>query len=72
MVTRAKRRNLQNELSASLGERDNLRNLSRAQAEQIAKTKTPDLTAADLEAAVRTVAGSARSMGVEVEGFKHG
>ena len=36
------------------------------------KTKTPDLTAADLDAAVRTVAGSARSMGVEVEGFKHG
>jgi large subunit ribosomal protein L11 len=42
--------------------------LSRAQAEEIAKTKTPDLTAADLAAAVRTVAGSARSMGVEVEG----
>ena len=42
--------------------------LTRAQAEQIAKTKMPDLTAADLEAAVRTVAGSARSMGVEVEG----
>jgi large subunit ribosomal protein L11 len=43
--------------------------LSRAQAEEIAKTKTPDLTAADLEAAIRTVAGSARSMGVEVEGI---
>lgn len=43
--------------------------LTRAQAEEIAKTKTPDLTAADLEAAVRTIAGSARSMGVEVEGF---
>ena len=43
--------------------------LTRAQAEEIAKTKTPDLTAADLEAAVRTVAGSARSMGVEVEGI---
>jgi large subunit ribosomal protein L11 len=42
--------------------------LTRAQAEEIARTKTPDLTAADLEAAVRTVAGSARSMGVEVEG----
>ncbi|MPZ44390.1 MAG: 50S ribosomal protein L11 [Betaproteobacteria bacterium] len=42
--------------------------LTRAQAEEIAKTKTPDLTAADLEAAIRTVAGSARSMGVEVEG----
>jgi large subunit ribosomal protein L11 len=42
--------------------------LTRAQIEEIAKTKTPDLTAADLNAAVRTIAGSARSMGVEVEG----
>jgi len=42
--------------------------ISRKQLEEIAKTKTPDLTAADLEAAVRTVAGTARSMGVDVEG----
>lgn len=42
--------------------------LTRAQVEAIATTKMPDLTAADLEAAVRTIAGSARSMGVEVEG----
>lgn len=42
--------------------------LTRQQAEEIAKTKMPDLTAADMDAAVRTVAGSARSMGVEVEG----
>jgi large subunit ribosomal protein L11 len=42
--------------------------ISRKQLEDIAKTKTPDLTAADLDAAVRTIAGSARSMGVEVEG----
>jgi large subunit ribosomal protein L11 len=42
--------------------------LTRAQAEEIAKTKQPDLTAADLDAAVRTVAGTARSMGVDVEG----
>jgi large subunit ribosomal protein L11 len=42
--------------------------ITRAQIEEIAKTKTPDLTAADLEAAVRTIAGSARSMGVDVEG----
>src|SRR4030095_7268533 len=41
---------------------------SRKQLEDIAKTKTPDLTAADLDAAVRTIAGSARSMGVDVEG----
>ena len=43
--------------------------LTRAQVEQIAKQKTPDLTAANLEAAMRTVAGSARSMGVDVEAF---
>ena len=42
--------------------------LTRAQIEEIAKTKQKDLTAADLEAAVRTIAGSARSMGVTVEG----
>ena len=42
--------------------------ITRAQAEEIAKTKMPDLTAADLDAAVRTVAGSARSMGIIVEG----
>lgn len=48
---------------------DKVGRLSRAQVEQIAKQKQPDLTAADLEAAMRTVAGSARSMGVEVEGF---
>ncbi|SUA65105.1 50S ribosomal protein L11 [Oligella urethralis] len=42
--------------------------LNRAQLEEIAKTKEPDLTAADLDAAVRTIAGSARSMGIEVEG----
>jgi large subunit ribosomal protein L11 len=48
---------------------DKVGRLTRAQIEQIAKQKMPDLTAADLEAAMRTVAGSARSMGVEVEGF---
>jgi large subunit ribosomal protein L11 len=48
---------------------DKVGKLTRAQAEEIAKMKMPDLTAADLDAAVRTVAGSARSMGIEVEGF---
>ncbi len=43
--------------------------LSAAQIEEIAKTKMKDLTAADLAAAVRTIAGSARSMGVTVEGL---
>ncbi|MCH9638842.1 MAG: 50S ribosomal protein L11 [Betaproteobacteria bacterium] len=42
--------------------------LSRSQAEEIAKVKMPDLTAADMDAAVRTIAGSARSMGIDVEG----
>ena len=48
---------------------DKVGSITRAQAEEIAKTKMPDLTASDLDAAVRTVAGSARSMGVTVEGF---
>ena len=43
--------------------------LTRAQVEEIAKTKMPDLTAADMDAAVRTIAGSARSMGITVEGL---
>jgi large subunit ribosomal protein L11 len=49
---------------------DKVGKLTRAQAEEIAMAKMPDLTAADLDAAVRTVAGSARSMGVTVEGVK--
>jgi large subunit ribosomal protein L11 len=48
---------------------DKVGSISRAQVEEIAKTKMKDLTAADLEAAVRTIAGSARSMGVNVEGL---
>ncbi|HYW76993.1 MAG TPA: 50S ribosomal protein L11 [Gammaproteobacteria bacterium] len=43
--------------------------ITRAQVEEIAKAKEPDLSAADLDAAVRTIAGSARSMGIEVEGL---
>ena len=42
--------------------------VTRDQLEEIAKTKEPDLTAADMDAAVRTIAGSARSMGLNVEG----
>jgi large subunit ribosomal protein L11 len=42
--------------------------VTRAQLEEIAATKMPDLTAADMDAAVRTIAGSARSMGLVVEG----
>ncbi|OGT50406.1 MAG: 50S ribosomal protein L11 [Gammaproteobacteria bacterium RIFCSPHIGHO2_12_FULL_41_15] len=44
--------------------------LTRAQLEEIAAAKKPDLTAAEIEAAVRTIAGTARSMGVETEGVK--
>ena len=44
--------------------------VNRRQLEDIATTKMPDLTAADMDAAVRTVAGTARSMGIETEGVK--
>jgi large subunit ribosomal protein L11 len=43
--------------------------ITRKQIEEVATTKKPDLTAADMEAAVRTIAGTARSMGVDVEGL---
>ena len=43
--------------------------ISMAQLEEIAKTKMPDLTASDMAAALRTMAGTARSMGVDVEGI---
>ncbi|MDH4107679.1 MAG: 50S ribosomal protein L11 [Gammaproteobacteria bacterium] len=42
--------------------------VNREQLEEIAKTKMPDLTAAGMDAAVRTIAGTARSMGIDVEG----
>jgi large subunit ribosomal protein L11 len=47
---------------------DKIGRLTRKQMEEIAQIKMPDLTAADMDAAVRTIAGSARSMGIEVEG----
>ncbi|MDR1367420.1 MAG: 50S ribosomal protein L11 [Candidatus Accumulibacter sp.] len=49
--------------------RDKVGKLTRAQCEAIAAQKMPDLTAVDMEAAVRTIAGSARSMGITVEGL---
>jgi large subunit ribosomal protein L11 len=49
---------------------DKVGKVSRAQLEEIATTKMPDLTAADMDAAVRTIAGTARSMGLDVEGVK--
>ncbi|MBL1274769.1 MAG: 50S ribosomal protein L11 [Ectothiorhodospiraceae bacterium] len=48
--------------------RDKVGKVDRAQLEEIATTKMPDLTAADMDAAVRTIAGTARSMGLETEG----
>jgi large subunit ribosomal protein L11 len=47
---------------------DKVGKVTRAQLEEIAKTKDADLTAADLDAAVRTIAGTARSMGIDTEG----
>ena len=47
---------------------DKVGKVTRAQLEEIAKTKMKDLTAADMDAAVKTIAGSARSMGLIVEG----
>lgn len=47
---------------------DKVAKLNREQLEEIAKIKMPDLTAADMDAAVRTIAGTARSSGIEVEG----
>ena len=53
---------------SSVPNRDKVGKASRAQLEQVAKMKEPDLTAANMDAAVRTIAGTARSMGVDVEG----
>jgi large subunit ribosomal protein L11 len=47
---------------------DKVGKVNRAQLEEIATTKMPDITAADMDAAVRTIAGTARSMGIDVEG----
>ncbi|MBY0378923.1 MAG: hypothetical protein K2P99_00830, partial [Burkholderiales bacterium] len=49
---------------------DKVGKVTRSQLEEIAKAKESDLSAADLDAAVRTIAGSARSMGLEVEGVQ--
>jgi large subunit ribosomal protein L11 len=56
------------ESGSSEPNRNKVGKVTRAQLEEIAKTKMPDLTAADLDAAERTIAGSARAMGIETEG----
>ena len=53
---------------SSVPNKDKVGRVSLAQVEEIARAKTPDLTAADMTAAIRTIAGTARSMGIEVEG----
>lgn len=53
---------------SSVPNKNKVGKVTRAQLEEIAKVKTPDLTAASLDAAVRCIAGSARSMGLDVEG----
>ncbi|TWV81264.1 50S ribosomal protein L11 [Moraxella sp. VT-16-12] len=53
---------------SSVPNKNKVGTVTRAQLEEIAKTKEADLTGADLEAAVRTIAGTARSMGINVEG----
>lgn len=62
------RKALKLEKGSSVPNKNKVGKITRAQLVQIAQTKMPDLTAADLEAAVRCIAGTARSMGVEVEG----
>jgi len=53
---------------SSVPNKDKVGRVSLAQVEEIARAKTPDLTAADVAAAIRTISGTARSMGIEVEG----
>ena len=50
--------------------REKVATVTRAQVEEIAEAKDPDLTAATIEAAMRTIAGTARSMGIDVEGME--
>ena len=58
------------EKGSAVPNKDKVGKITRAQLEEIAKMKQPDLTANDLKAAVRTIAGTARSMGIEVEGVE--
>jgi len=53
---------------SSVPNKNKVATLTRAQVEEIARLKMPDLTAADMDAAVRTIAGTARSSGIDVEG----
>lgn len=58
---------------SSVPNKNKVGKITRKQLEEIAKVKMPDLTASDLEAAMRTIAGTARNMGIEIEGGReHG
>jgi large subunit ribosomal protein L11 len=61
------RKKLKLEKGSSVPNKNKVGKITRKQLEEIALMKTPDLTAADLNAAVRTIAGTARSMGIEIE-----
>jgi large subunit ribosomal protein L11 len=54
---------------SSVPNKNKVAKLTREQVEEIARIKMPDLTASDLDAAVRTIAGTARSSGIDVEGL---
>ncbi len=54
---------------SSVPNKNKVASLTRGQVEEIARIKMPDLTAADMDAAVRTIAGTARSSGIDVEGL---
>jgi len=57
------------EKGSGVPNKEKVGSVTRGQLEAIVKTKEPDLTAADIDAAVRTIAGTARSMGIETEGL---
>ncbi len=57
------------EKGSGVPNKEKVGSVTRGQLEAIVKTKEPDLTAADMDAAVRTIAGTARSMGIETEGL---
>jgi large subunit ribosomal protein L11 len=54
---------------SSVPNKNKVATLTREQVEEIARIKMPDLTAADMDAAIRTIAGTARSSGIDVEGL---
>lgn len=61
---------LKGKKGSAMPNKEKVGKVTRGQLEEIAKIKEPDITAANLDAAVRTIAGTARSMGVDVEGVE--